>query len=134
MISVVYLSGCDGSDEPGAQEIFIDKLSGSWTLTAGKVTVNNVEVTGAFNGLAITFNKNMRYTVTNPAASLWPPSGTFTLQPSDADVLFNVVRDDNVVVAVKELTATSVILAVQYAPPGGRVKSVGGQYVFKMNR
>lgn len=134
MISVVYLSGCDGGDEPGAQEIFMDKLSGSWTLTAGKVTVNDVDVTGAFKGLAITFNKDMSYNVTNPAASLWPQSGTFILQPSDADALFNIVRDDNVVVAVKEFTATTVTLAMQYAPPGGRIKSVGGQYVFKMNR
>ncbi|MBT1696641.1 hypothetical protein KK083_07140 [Fulvivirgaceae bacterium PWU4] len=134
MISVVYLSGCDGGDEPGAQEIFMDKLAGSWTLRSGRVTVNDVDVTGAFKELAITFNKDMSYNVTNPAASLWPQSGSFTLQPSDADALFNIVRDDNVVVAVKELTATTVTLAMQYAPPGGRVKSVGGQYVFKMNR
>lgn len=134
MISVAYLSGCDGSDEPGAESPFLDALSGTWTLAAGKVTVNNVEVTGAFQGLEITFDKNMRYTVVNPAAPLWPQSGTFTVRSADTDALFNLVRDDQVVVAVKELTATTVTLALQYVPPVGRVRGVSGQYVFRMNR
>lgn len=135
MITVLAIStlvGCD--DEPQSkEEVFLKDLNGAWTLMAGQVTVDQRDVTNAFKGMTITFSTGKTYAVINPAPPLWPAGGSFTLEAGD-NGLFDVRRDDNVLVSVKSLTSTTVLLELQYTAPTGRSTSVSGRYAFMMTK
>lgn len=132
VLAIGILVGCD-DEAPSKEEVFLKDLNGAWTLSAGRVTTGGKDVTNAFKGMEITFTTGKTYTVTNPLTPIWPASGTFSLETGSND-LFDIRRDDNVLITVTELTATTVTLQLQYAAPAGRSNSVSGQYTFMMTK
>jgi hypothetical protein len=127
------LTSCSKDDDPSAQEIFLNKLAGDWTLTSGKVLLDGMDVTGSFPGLRIVIKKNRTFTTTNPVSPIWPASGSFTLQESNG-TFTSFLRNDGMSVSIEELTSSSVVLGIQYTSPVGRSNSVSGQYKFYMTR
>lgn len=134
MLAIGTLAGCDDAPQaPSKEEVFLNNLNGQWTLVAGQVTVDQKEVTNAFKGMTITFSTGRNYAVINPAPPLWPAGGSFTLE-AGSNGLFDIRRDDNVLVRVTSLTSTTVALELQYTAPSGRTNSVSGQYSFLMTK
>jgi hypothetical protein len=132
LLSLLVFSRCSDDATPGEEKQVLAQLDGGWKLTTGKVTINGVDVTGAFRDMAITFNKDMTYSVENPLAPIWPASGSFAIEKRDSG--FMLVRDDGREVSVEAISATHLVLSLQHTLPGGRSNSVGGGYRFEMNR
>jgi hypothetical protein len=133
IIAIVTFCSCDGNDGPTAQDLFLKKLGQTWKCTTGHVSVDGRDVTRSFSGMEITFTTDKTYTVANSVAPIWPAQGTFTLQPGD-NGLFNILRDDGVLITVSELTDSSITFHLQHTSNGGRVKSISGAYEFLMKR
>lgn len=133
VLAIGTLAGCDDEPAVSKEEVFLNDLNGQWTLTAGQVTVDGKDVTNAFKGMTITFSTGKNYAVINPMPPLWPSGGSFTLEAASND-LFDIRRDDNVLVSVTSLSPTMVALQLQYTAPSGRANSVSGQYTFMMTK
>jgi hypothetical protein len=125
-VLLVVLQSCKKDDvSPSEEDLFKSKISRSWKVR--RVTVDGVDVTGAFKGMIINFKTDGSYVVTNSVAPIWPSTGTF-------EVLENKIkRSDGVIVDATSLTESSVILELLYTPAAGRVKEVTGRYKFEMN-
>lgn len=132
LLSLLGFAGCSDDPTPSEEKQLLEQLEGEWKFTTGKVTVNGVDVTGAFPGMAITFHQDMTYLVEHPVSPIWQASGSFVIEKKDNR--FVLVRDDDREVSVEAISATQLVLSLQYMLPGGRSKGVGGQYRFEMNR
>ena len=99
--SLGFLSSCK-QDEPSAEALFLEKISGTWTATL--VSVDNTVLEGAFDGFAITIKADKTYTTSNGNAPIWPASGTFTAKAVTSSAGFDLVRSDGVEIEVVELT------------------------------
>jgi hypothetical protein len=132
LATLFLLPACSG-DDPSAEEIFLEKLAGTWA--PGNVSVDNLVVNGAFDGFSITFSKDKTFTTTKGNNPIWPASGAFTLNAqSTADPGFDLMRSDGVEVQVTTLSAQSLVLKFQYIDPNGRIKSVSGLYTFELQK
>ena len=131
LMALGVISGCK-PDEPSAEELFLEKISGNWTATM--VSVDNTVLEGAFDGFAITIKTDKTYTTSNGNAPIWPASGSFTAKSVTSTSGFNLMRADGVEVEVAELTDNELILRFDYVSPGGRKSSVSGGYVFELTR
>jgi hypothetical protein len=128
----VFFAACDkGSEGPNEEQRFLEKIAGEWTLTT--VTVDDVDVTGSFTGMAITFTSRKNYSVTNGIPPIWPASGSFILQPKGDD-LFDILRDDGMLIKVSNFTHQTATLSFTYTFAGGRRNSISGRYEFIMNK
>jgi hypothetical protein len=133
-LAALILSSC-GSDPkgPSEEELFLDKLDHTWTLTTGQVTVDGVDVTESFAGMTLAFTSDKHYTTAHGVAPIWPAAGTFKLEKS-SNSLYDIIRDDGMQIKVMALTDQSITLSLQYAYTGGRSGRVSGNYRFIMNR
>jgi hypothetical protein len=131
LIVLGFISGCK-PDEPSAEELFLEKISGNWTATM--VSVDNTVLEGAFDGFALTLKADKTYTSTNGNAPIWPASGTFTAKAVTSSAGFNLVRSDGVEVEVVELTENDLTLRMHYISPDGRSSSVSGDYEFELTK
>ena len=131
--AVTIFSSCDGSEEPTDEEVFLKKISNEWTLTSGYVKLDGVDVSPSFAGMTITFTTSKTYAVTHAPSPLWPASGSFKLEKVSKGV-YDILRDDGVVITVSDLTEQTLTLSLDYDAPGGRKKSISGHYEFFMNR
>ena len=134
VVGIVFIQSCDSESGPSEEQLFLDKLKGTWTLTTGHATLDGKDVTNSFPGMEISFAADKNYTVTHPVSPIWPASGTFRLEKSGSSGLFNIIRSDDILITVSDLAASTVTLKFQYTSAGGRSKSVSGQYEFVMNR
>jgi hypothetical protein len=132
LLCAVSFSACDGSDDPTEEQLFLKRLEGRWTLTTGSVKVDGRDVTNSFAGMEITFSSDKTYVVANPVSPIWPATGAFTLERVSSD-LFNILRDDQILITVEALTSSTVTMSFHYTSPNGRTKEVSGEYVFVMN-
>ena len=128
------INGCDSSDDqPSPDDQFLRELSGTWTLNAGQVTIDGLDVTEAFAGMSITFSTDKSYSTLHGIAPIWPANGSFVIN-KEADGSYSLLRDNEVYVKVSNLTSTSVRLTMQYSASAGRTKGTSGQYEFTMHR
>jgi hypothetical protein len=135
VLAMFKFSGCDSDDskpEPDPEKEYLEQLSFTWHLQ--QVKVDGVDVTSAFNQLALTLKGDRTFTVTNPVAPIWPADGTFVLEEISGSGDYMIVRSDGVEIKVNELSTTTLRLQLQFEPIGGRVSSVGGQYEFLFAR
>jgi hypothetical protein len=132
LLSLLVLTRCNDDPSPAEEKLLSEQLDGGWRLTTGKVTIDGVDVTGAFHDMTITFSKDMTYSVENPKSPIWPAYGSFVIEKRDGG--FMLVRDDDREVSVEAISATHLVLSLQHKMPGGRSKGVGGEYRFEMNR
>jgi hypothetical protein len=134
MSATAFFAACDKDSEgPNEEQRFLKKLAGEWTLTTGHVSVDGVEVSGSFAGMAIIFTPSKNYSVTNGIPPIWPTSGSFTLQPK-GNSSFDILRDDGVLISISNLADQTVTLSFTYTFAGGRRKSISGDYEFVMNK
>jgi hypothetical protein len=132
LISMVFaFSGCK-TEEPGAEEVFLSKISGEWTAT--KISVDDVVLEGAFDGFKLSLTAEKKYLTANGNAPIWPVSGSFTLKQVTSIVGFNILRDDGVEISIKEFSDTRLVLMFHYLSTGGRSSSVSGDYIFELTR
>lgn len=122
------LQGCHDSNEPTAQDEYLARLSSSWVID--EVTTGNKDVTGAFEDMELAVTGKKKFTVKNPVAPIWPASGSFSLREVPSSSEYSILRDDGIEATVLELTATTLILELQYTAPVGRTESVSGVYEF----
>ena len=134
VVGIVFIQSCDNESGPSEEQLFLDKLKGTWTLTTGHVALDGKDVTNSFAGMEINFAADKSYTVTHAVSPIWPASGTFRLEKSGSAGLFNIIRSDDILITVTDLTASTVTLKFQYTSSSGRSKSVSGQYEFVMNK
>lgn len=132
LISVLLIaSACSDDDTPSAEEAFLADLAGTWEVT--EVTLDDETVTGEFDNMTISFDEDKTYSVTNPVGNIWPASGMFELQEASGD-LFNLVRDDAVIVSVDELADSRVVLSFQFDSAPGRQRGLAGEYIFTLTK
>lgn len=127
---VVLVTSCkkDKDPKPSEQDLFIEKLSANWTVS--EVTIDEVEVTNAFENLSLSFTKEKTYTTTNSVAPIWPASGTFTVASGSAVNAFMLLRNDDVLISVLSVSATRLQLEFTITAPTSRTKQVSGRYEF----
>jgi hypothetical protein len=134
LMGITLFSSCDSSeDQPGPQDVYLQKLSSSWKVES--VKVDGVSITDPFVNMILTFKSEMTYSVTNAVDPIWPSSGTFTLVEGTGE-LFNIKRSDEVLLTVRELSETRLVMSFPYTSSidGGRSKSVSGQFEFVMTK
>jgi hypothetical protein len=116
---------CSDSETKSEEEVFLSKLTAdTWILS--NAVVDNKSVTGAFDALALTFTKSTISAV-NAVPPIWQ-NASFEIEKS-GDV-FIILRSDGINVTVKELTASKLLLELQFSA-GSKVTSVSGKYTFE---
>lgn len=131
IVVLFQISSCSSEKVDPTKDNFLNNLSRSWTVN--NVQLDSKDVTNAFPGMLISFTKDGKFTTTNPVGNLWPASGTFTLQASTIQNLFDLTRNDGALVTVTQISSSALQFKMTFATaPGGRVSSVAGNYTFNM--
>jgi hypothetical protein len=131
LIAIVQIISCSSEKVDPTRDTFFNNLSRNWAINT--VQLDGKDVTNAFPGMVVNFTKDGKFTTTNPVGNLWPASGTFTLQNSSTQGLFNLQRNDGVLVTVTQLSTSALQFTMSFTTaPGGRVASVTGNYTFNM--
>lgn len=131
ILVLFQISSCSSEKVDPTKDNFLNNLSRSWTVN--NVQLDSKDVTNAFPGMLISFTKDGKFTTTNPVGNLWPASGTFTLQASTIQNLFDLTRNDGALVTVTQISSSALQFKMTFATaPGGRVSSVAGNYTFNM--
>jgi Lipocalin-like domain len=131
LVTILMVSSCSEDDKPTKEETFLADLSGTWQADA--VMLDDLDVTEEFEDMAITFKKDKTFTVQNSVGNIWGESGTFTLEEGSGSN-FNLLRNDDTLITVTELTETTLTLTMQFDSAPGRTRGLAGEYVFEMKR
>jgi hypothetical protein len=129
--AVVLVSGCTNDKAPGETEVFLQKLVGEWQLKSA--TRNDVAITSAFKGLAVTFKTDGTYVATPEILPFWPEAGTYENPVYDNNE-FKVKRDDGITMTVESITDSSVTISMTIMTIGGRMQQVDGEVVFEFTK
>ena len=131
--ALLFIGACTTDPAPDPEDEYLKKISSTWRIASAQL--DGKEVTGSFPQLTLTLNGDHTYSTTHSVGKIWPASGSFTLVATSTDGMYNINRNDGVLLTVADLTATSIKLRFQYtAPPNGRENSVSGQYEFVFNK
>jgi hypothetical protein len=129
---LLVVSACSKDEAgPTAEEKFLADLEGTWQVS--DVTLDNEDVSEEFDGMAVSFSEEQTFTVTNPVGNIWPATGLFELQETTGD-LFDLMRDDEVVMSVDELTDNSLVISFEFDSAPGRLKGLAGEYTFTFTK
>jgi hypothetical protein len=128
LVAMFTISSCKKEEVASEEKIFLNKLSHTWHVTM--VELDGQVVTGAFGGLAITFNKSGTITVANAVPPIWNADGVFELEKIGS--VFILHRNDGVEITVVELEGGVLIMEFVFTASGGRLNSVSGQYRFRL--
>jgi hypothetical protein len=144
-VSAFYM-GCKDDDEKKTSEEKqqLDKLLGTWTLQSAN---DGNDRTGDFTNLVLTLSGNYveggtynySFTGTRPDPSPWPPSGTWKF---GTNKLTEMIRDPNSPDEISmTYTVTDTNLEIKFTVPdgspgwpGGRIKSVTGNWTFNFTK
>lgn len=129
---LLLLPSC--KDDPTEEEIFLGKIAAAWIPTSTGVVLDDVPVNKVFSGFVLTLTDQAGFTSTNGNSPIWPASGTFTLKKVSTTAGFNLVRNDGVEIFIDQMTDAKLVLRFQYVGQPGRIGSVGGEYVFDLER
>lgn len=128
VLALAAFSSCE--EEITAEEKFMKQLAHAWQGSV--ITVDGMTLTGAFENFRITFKEDKTFTTQNGNAPIWPSSGSFTLEETSTG--FNLVRSDDMLIEVEQLTDVVLVLRLQYTAAEGRTQSVSGNYEFQLTR
>lgn len=133
IISILTLLAACSEDEskPSAEKKFLADLAGTWNVSS--VTLDSENVNEEFENLTITFKEDRTFAVTNPVGNIWPSTGTFELQKASGE-LFNLMRDDDVLISVDAMTGNSLTLSMQFDSAPGRLRGLTGEYSFTFTK
>ena len=122
-----------GDDEPTAQELAFEMLSGSWDMSqGGSIIIDGNDASANFVGFALSFT-NGGYTTLN-AGELFDATGTWTWVDQDAQQLD---LDDGKRVTIVSLTETEFVFSFQFSGAGGQAnleESIAGSYTITVNQ
>ncbi len=125
VLLAVGIASCK-KDDPNPVDQQINQLAGKWKL--GSVSNDNQDVTAQFSGFTITFT-GKNYSTTS-GGNPWPGSGTYEIKPTN---LKSIIRSDNTVVTVDQLTTAALVLSFTYPNvSNGRVNGVTGGFTFSL--
>lgn len=133
-IGLVGLTGCrKKSDDPGptALDLRLEELmngGSNWVVGSSGVTKDGLDVTDQFAGFKLTIG-NKTYSTVNGLSPVWEPTGTWDFQGDNPDL---IVRDGSTQVTVNLSTSALTLIFTAAGVPGGRVKSVSGEYQFHL--
>jgi hypothetical protein len=129
---LIFVQSCkEDHPEPNGEEVFTNRISQTWDVK--QVTVDNIDVTGTFKDMSITFRADETYSVSNAVSPIWPPSGLFEIIPANNEQ-YNIKRSDGAAIDVTFLSDSSVFLELFYTSQSGRVSGVSGNYRFELTR
>jgi hypothetical protein len=125
VLLIVSLTSCK-KDDPNPVDQQINQLKGTWKL--GSISNDNQDVTAQFTGFTLTFT-DKNYATTN-GGNPWPVNGTYDFKSTD---LKSLLRSDNTVVTIDQLTTTALVLSFNYTNlTNGRVSGVTGNFTFSL--
>ena len=131
-VLLVLLQSCKKDDpEPDDLSVFTNKISQTWKVS--RATLDDVDVSGSFKNMSITFREDQVYSVANAVSPIWPSNGSFEIIQS-GDNQYDIKRSDGVMINVTSLTDASVVLELLYTSKSGRVSEVSGHYKFELTR
>ncbi len=138
LLCAVIFTGCKKDDdtvEKTAEQLQTEKLTKTWVYE--NVTLEGAAPGEDYSGFRVTFAAspdatNKTYTTVN-GQSAWPASGTWSFLGSNLNV---IKRNDNIEMAVSNLTATTLTLTFTIPDAGGkfgeRNQGTTGTYVFTL--
>jgi hypothetical protein len=134
VIGALLFTGMSCSkDSPSAEDVFLEKIEGTWVLSSTGVEIDGEDVSEVFEDFSVTFTKDREYSTSDGNGPIWDSSGTFELEATTNDAGFHIIRDDDVEVRVDELSESRLVLKFNFVSDGsGRVKSVSGEYTFDL--
>lgn len=130
---ILFATACGGEDDPNAQQLAFEKLSGSWDLSqGGSVIIDGQDASANFVGFAFSFTDG-GYTTTN-AGDLFRATGTWQWVNEDAQTLS---VDDGKTITITALTETNFIFA--FTSDGGEGaanhgEGIAGNYTITVNK
>ncbi|MCB0488238.1 MAG: hypothetical protein KDC99_07170 [Cyclobacteriaceae bacterium] len=133
-VGLLGVTGCrKKSDDPGptALDLRLEELMNdgtNWVLGSDGVTKDGLDVTDQFAGFKLTIG-NKTYSTVNGLSPVWEPTGTWDFQSDNPDL---IVRDGSTQVTVNLSTSALTLIFTAAGVPGGRVKSVSGEYQFHL--
>lgn len=132
LLNLFFLAGCRNDDSPQLETDRIRELLTSGTWTVESVSIDGVDKTDMYAGLAVTFT-NSGFTVTN-GGMVWPGSGAWTFAD---DTGKRLLRSDDIMMDVREINESRLVLAftwnsTTFGP--GRVSSLSGEHVFTFHK
>ena len=132
---LIFTTACGGDgdtepEEPSAQELTFENLSGQWGLpSTGGIVVDGVDRTLNYQSFNLSFTEG-GYT-TNNAGDLFDASGTW--QWADAETTTEIVLDDGKEISLVELTTTRLVFTFNQSAGGVRA-GIAGNYRVTMNK
>lgn len=124
----LLLSSCK-KDDPDPQEEQIKALTGTWSL--GSVSNDGSDVTDRYQQFTLTLTTDKTYSTTN-GGNPWPARGTFDFM--NETLTDQVMRDDNVVVVINEVSASSLVLSFNISSVRGAAAGITGSFTFSLTK
>ncbi len=132
-ILVIVFASCSGDEDPTAQQLAFEKLSGSWDLSqGGSIVIDGQDATANFTGFAFTFTDGT-YTTTN-AGDMFRASGTWEWADEEAQQLS---VDDGKTITIVTLTETLFVFTfTSDGNPGAanHGEGIAGNYTITVNQ
>jgi hypothetical protein len=133
IVSLITFSNCgDSKKDPEPTEAEkTTKLLTAATWKLQSLTIDGVSDSNFFKGLTISFTET-GFSTTN-GDPIWPATGTWSYTDGTTTAR-KIKRNDNVEVAIDEITATGLTLSIQWdkTTTGGRTNSIAGKHIFKL--
>jgi hypothetical protein len=127
---IISALSCGGDDDPTAQDLAFENLSGSWDLSqGGTVMIDGQDASANFVGFAFSFTDG-GYTTTN-AGDLFRATGTWEWADEEAEGL---LIDDGKVITIIELTETQFVINFTTNGVGGSASGIAGNYTITVNQ
>lgn len=131
-LNLFFFAGCKNDGSPQLETDKVRQLltSGTWSIES--VTVDGVDQTNMYAGLAVTFTTS-GFTVTNGGV-VWPATGAWTFPDETGK---RILRGDDLLIEVREISDARLVLALNWTSTTlgpGRVSSLSGEHVFTFGR
>ena len=127
------LSCGGGDDDPSAQELAFEMLSGSWDISqGGSIVIDGQDGSLNFQGFSLSFTDG-GYTTTN-AGELFGALGTWEWVDEEAQL---IDLDDGKRLTLVSLTDTELVFSFQFDGQGGQANhsdSIAGSYTITVNQ
>lgn len=133
VIAILGLSSCGSDDDPTAQELAFEKLSGTWNLAnGGSIMIDGQDASLNFAGFSFSFTDGT-YSTAN-AGDLFRATGTWSWQNEAAQ---SITIDDGKTITIATLTEQQFVFTFTSNGTGGVANSgegIAGNYTITVNK
>lgn len=116
-------------EEPSAQELALEALAHSWSVSNGSVIRDGLDVSANYVGLQLTFSDGS-YNTSN-AGELFAASGTWEWVGESTTQL---TMDDGKTVTIGSVSGTTLVISFDHTGTGGTAFGVSGAYQITLTR